>query len=189
MNILLLSFIQILAQCSPALRCQLPVVCGAKLADRNMLLYVMALRANFMPLERIHDMFRELYGGFYLNRHETFLRDACSRRASIAGHFESKGVDRFGSFEESYFSHVPSLEFIRRLYLCEIERHKVTMLAYICSLVGDVLRSDHTFYGTKHVRDGLSHTRLYNAIFGIMNEHGQVLLKVKLVFFLNVAFT
>ncbi len=164
-----------MAQCSPALRCQLPVICGAKLAGRDLLINIMSLRANFTPLERIHQILRELYGGFYLHRHESYLRDACSRHGSIAGKFKSNEVDRFGSFEETYFGNVPTVDFIRRLYLSEIERHKVTMLAYISSLVGDILRSDHTFYGTKHVRDGSAHTRLYNAIFGIMNEHGQVI--------------
>jgi len=168
----------VIVQLSPRLRESLPVVCGSVLFEKGAVRSLMAARAQGVSISGCHAMFKERYTGTFLERKICYLRDAKKRESEINTKLDGcpAPVD-FGLYEEDYGGRFVSQSKTREVLLAEYRREKETMLAYITSLTGNVLCSDHTFWAAKHVRDNnnVDKNKLFSALFGVMNEYGQVI--------------
>jgi hypothetical protein len=138
---------------------------------------IMACRSRGTSLSGIRGIMQEMHHGRFLRKNLGYLLDADARARSIGAVVSqnTKPISSFGSFPGLFGGRVPSVAKIRACYLAECTRLKYTKLMWITSLTGDVLCSDHTFWATKHVRH--KQKALYSALFGVMNEHGQVRLE------------
>jgi hypothetical protein len=158
-------------QFDPALRERLPVVVGKKLSTCDLLDSITSLAMRGMSISSIHEHCCEVYNSHHCRKHADYLRHARSYSKTTARFFSTREIE---PFETRPLCDSPSLEFIRKAIIEDRKRSIATELRYITSLTGKVMKSDHTFWATKFCRE--NHKELYGSLFGIMNEHAEVLL-------------
>ena len=158
-------------QFDPALRERLPVVVGKKLMTCDLLDSITSLAMRGMSISSIHEHCCEVYNSHHCRKHANYLRHARSYSKSSRRFFSTNEIE---AFETRPLCHSPSLDFIRKAIIEDRKRSIATELRYITSLTGKVMKSDHTFWATKFCRE--NHKELYGSLFGIMNEHAEILL-------------
>jgi hypothetical protein len=87
-------------------------------------------------------------------------------------------IAEFSEFQSStstvsYPGSVPSALSLRNCYVFVMSREKEMKTSYINSLTGNILCADHTFKVAKV--PFLDHSRIFKALFSVMNEFGQVI--------------
>lgn len=160
----------IITQYSSSLRSRMPVAVGSVMFDKSLVDFIMESRHEGMSISAIQRMVRNMHKSCFTRKHETYLLSYTERAASIAG-LGMAAAEKFGSFG-SHGERTPTRAMIRQCYLSECARERHTQLQFISSLKGEVLCADHTFWVAKCVAQ--NHVKLYSALYGIMNEFGQV---------------
>lgn len=161
----------VVAQFDPTLRAKLPVTVGSVLFSKTLGDLIIELRAAGTSFSAIHKILVGLYNSAHTQKWHEYLLACNGWQQSLAGDFTAFKAGDFGKFGE-HGERAPSVGKIREYYLAECSRRKRTQLQYICSLKGEVLKADHTFWATKAIAQ--EHVRLFMSLYGIMNEHGQI---------------
>ena len=146
------------------------LVRGRTCIEFEVLDLAVALRPDGVSISTICKAIKDCKGTHYWRCHKSYLEAAVKFRIGPLFN-KDEPITPFGSM-------VATVPFLGEGTLADIwrkdcARRKELEMMFITSLVGNILCSDHTFWHIKNVR--LNHQTLYNALFAIMNEHGQVL--------------
>ena len=94
--------------------------------------------------------------------------------AAFRHQHDFKKPARFGDFSSrhGYGGRVLSGPMLKGLWMADAKRRTPLSYAFLSTVTGKVLKLDHTFWSTKHVREA-GH-QLFEAQLGIANEIGQI---------------
>ena len=163
------------------LRSDLMPLVGISVTERTVT-DVSVIRA--MQCARPHGVSMELFsmmcaairhGAFY-DRMLSYYT-ACAQVKKIMPSFEAR---EFGAFNEGYGGVAPGSKRYTAVWSRDCLRRRAISLLNLGAVGGEYLKIDHTHWACKFVHDS-KRRNMFNALFGVMNEHNKVISCVFLI--------